>query len=82
MAANPLAMKLLVFAAFCLTMFATSRVHAEEDPEQAEIYAGINNLTDREPPIVGNSAGSNGNTYPGLCDALGRYLFLGVGMGF
>lgn len=48
----------------------------------AKIYAGINNLTDREPPIVGTSDGSNGNTYPGLYDALGRYLFVGMGMEF
>ncbi len=50
--------------------------------ENAKIYAGINNLTDREPPIVGTSGGDNGNTYPGLYDALGRYLFMGVGMEF
>ena len=50
--------------------------------DNAKIYAGINNLTDREPPIVGSSSGSNGNTYPGLYDALGRYLFMGVGMEF
>ena len=50
--------------------------------DNAEVYAGINNLTDREPPIVGNSARSNGNTYPGLYDALGRYLFMGLGMEF
>ena len=50
--------------------------------DNAKIYAGINNLTDREPPIVGTSAGSNGNTFPGLYDALGRYLFTGIGMEF
>ena len=50
--------------------------------DNAKIYAGINNLTDREPPIVGTSSGSNGNTFPGLYDALGRYLFVGVGMEF
>ena len=50
--------------------------------DDAQIYAGINNLTDREPPILGNTSGSNGNTYPGLYDALGRYLFMGVNMEF
>ena len=50
--------------------------------DNAKIYAGINNLADREPPIVGNSPGSNGNTYPGLYDALGRYLFAGVSTEF
>ncbi|MCY3852139.1 MAG: TonB-dependent receptor [Gammaproteobacteria bacterium] len=50
--------------------------------DKAKIYAGINNLTDREPPIVGNSTGTNGNTFPGLYDALGRYLFMGASMEF
>ena len=50
--------------------------------DNAKIYAGINNLTDREPPIVGTAGGANGNTFPGLYDALGRYLFMGVGMEF
>ena len=50
--------------------------------DNAKIYAGINNLTDREPPIVGTSGGDNGNTYPGLYDALGRYLFMGAGIEF
>ena len=50
--------------------------------DQAKIYAGINNLTDREPPIVGNSTGTNSNTFPGLYDALGRYLFMGASMEF
>lgn len=50
--------------------------------DSAKIYAGINNLADREPPVVGTTPGSNGNTYPGLYDALGRYLFVGMGMEF
>ena len=50
--------------------------------DSAKIYAGINNLTDKEPPIVGNSSGANGNTFPGLYDALGRYLFAGMIMEF
>lgn len=44
---------------------------------------GANNILDREPPIVSQSAApisafGNGNTYPGLYDASGRYLFVGV----
>lgn len=44
---------------------------------------GINNIADKEPPIVGSSAGGsnafyNGNTYPGVYDALGRYMFAGI----
>ncbi len=51
-----------------------------------QLRTGINNLFDREPPIAGNGAGpaseGNGNTYPGLYDALGRYGFLAVSLSF
>jgi outer membrane receptor protein involved in Fe transport len=55
---------------------------------------GVNNLLDKQPPFVtsgnGNRAGSNlcptgpcnGNTYPAVYDALGRYLFAGVTLDF
>ncbi len=58
---------------------------------------GANNIFDREPPIVGNTTpvgGSgpggapssppfgNGNTYPQVYDALGRFLFAGVTVDF
>jgi len=47
---------------------------------------GANNLFDREPPIVGgevsNAPYGNGNTYPQVYDALGRYLFAGVTVDF
>ncbi len=44
---------------------------------------GVNNIADKEPPIVGSSSGGtnalyNGNTYPGVYDSLGRYLFAGL----
>ena len=43
---------------------------------------GVNNVFDREPPLVGQQNCSatfcNGNTYPMSYDALGRYLFIGV----
>ena len=45
---------------------------------------GVNNLFDRSPPILGGSSntsaeqGTNGNTFPSLYDALGRYFFAGV----
>ena len=44
---------------------------------------GVNNIFDKEPPLIGAStAGStalyNGNTYPGVYDALGRYLFMSI----
>ena len=54
--------------------------------ERFSIRAGVNNLFDKAPPIAGNLAGpassGNGNTFPGLYDALGRYLFIGLSVGF
>ena len=52
-----------------------------------ELRLGVNNILDREPPIVtsGQSDGTgsacptgvcNGNTYPGTYDALGRFLYV------
>jgi len=47
---------------------------------------GANNLFDRQPPIVGgevaNSPFGNGNTYPQVYDALGRFVFAGVAVDF
>ncbi|MDE0207217.1 MAG: TonB-dependent receptor, partial [Candidatus Tectomicrobia bacterium] len=46
------------------------------------LRAGINNLLDKAPPLVGGAAGpsieGNGNTFPGLYDALGRFVFIGL----
>ncbi len=46
------------------------------------VRAGVTNLFDKAPPIAGSAAGpsiqGNGNTFPGLYDALGRYWFAGV----
>ncbi|MFC3031418.1 TonB-dependent receptor plug domain-containing protein [Pseudoalteromonas fenneropenaei] len=52
--------------------------------ENVTFRAGINNLLDRQAPIVPNgpSGISNGNTFPGPYDALGRYLFAGVTLSF
>ena len=53
---------------------------------------GVNNILDRQPPLVtsgGGGTGSqcagvfcNGNTYPGVYDALGRYLYTGITLNF
>ncbi|GAB5379446.1 MAG: TonB-dependent receptor [Aliiglaciecola sp.] len=45
---------------------------------------GINNLLDKEPPIVPNTPSGigNGNTFPGPYDAMGRYIFAGVNFSF
>ena len=51
-----------------------------------QVRFGINNLFDEEPPIAGNGAGpsisGNGNTFPGMYDALGQYWFLAAGVTF
>ena len=47
----------------------------------ATLRAGMNNVFDKEPPIAsaaGPSIGGNGNTFPSVYDALGRYWFVGV----
>jgi iron complex outermembrane recepter protein len=54
---------------------------------------GVNNMFDREPPLVGSGDASgnasacptgpcNGNTYPAVYDALGRYIFAGATINF
>lgn len=52
-----------------------------------QVRGGINNLFDRDPPIVdSNIAGpggfGNGNTYPGVYDSLGREFFFGATLKF
>jgi outer membrane receptor protein involved in Fe transport len=47
--------------------------------DQANVRLGINNVLDNDPQInasVGTTG--NGNTYPQVYDALGRYIFAGV----
>jgi outer membrane receptor protein involved in Fe transport len=51
--------------------------------EGIEFRAGINNILDRQPPLsnqVGGAGGSfgTGNTFPGVYDALGRFMFVGT----
>lgn len=48
------------------------------------LRAGVNNVLDREPPFVpqGVTARENGNTYPGIYDALGQYWFVGTSVSF
>lgn len=53
---------------------------------------GVNNILDREPPLVTSGGGGganlcptgpcNGNTYPATYDALGRYLYAGITLDF
>ncbi|QIL89950.1 TonB-dependent receptor plug domain-containing protein [Microbulbifer sp. SH-1] len=49
------------------------------------VRSGINNLLDEEPPLTADAGAGifgNGNTFPGIYDALGRYAFLGVTVDF
>jgi outer membrane receptor protein involved in Fe transport len=54
---------------------------------------GVNNILDREPPIIGANGTStvinacpgtvcSGNTFPNVYDAMGRYIFAGVTLDF
>lgn len=54
---------------------------------------GMNNVFDKEPPLVTSGSGAfggsacagtvcNGNTYPGTYDSLGRYIYTGVTLDF
>ena len=47
--------------------------------ENLTLRLGVNNLFDQDPPLsasVGTGVG-NGNTFPTVYDAMGRYVFLG-----
>jgi iron complex outermembrane recepter protein len=54
--------------------------------KNAKISLGIVNVTDKDPPVVGNEASStsitSGNTFPGAYDVLGRIYSLGVNVSF
>ena len=48
--------------------------------EGVDLRAGVNNILDTEPPVIGLSAlplpAGNGNTFTGAYDYLGRYVFV------
>ena len=50
------------------------------------VRVGINNVLDKDPPQLTsdyfNSAFVNGNTYPQVYDALGRYVFANITVNF
>jgi len=46
--------------------------------ETHDVVIGVNNVLDREPPMVGGSLATNANTIAGFYDTLGRYLFANV----
>ena len=45
--------------------------------DNTRFRVGINNVFDKDPPISYSQNG-NGNTYPGVYDAMGRYIFFGL----
>ncbi|HWN47430.1 MAG TPA: TonB-dependent receptor [Steroidobacteraceae bacterium] len=49
--------------------------------EKAEIYAGVNNVLDEDPPIVAGFGGY-GNTFPSTYDYAGMTVFMGVNVSF
>jgi len=52
--------------------------------ENVSVRLGVNNILDEDPPlssVVGTAPG-NGNTYPQVYDALGRYVFMGATFDF
>ena len=54
--------------------------------DKAQLSLGITNVTDEDPPIVGNEHGStsfnSGNTYPGTYDTLGQVFTVGLNVKF
>ena len=50
--------------------------------ENITLSAGINNLLDKEPPMVGGTLSTNANTVAGFYDTLGRYMFTNVNLRF
>ncbi|WBY17567.1 TonB-dependent receptor [Erythrobacteraceae bacterium WH01K] len=45
--------------------------------------AGVNNLFDKDPPIIGSAySPSNGNTFPGIYDPVGRNIFVRAALEF
>jgi iron complex outermembrane recepter protein len=49
--------------------------------QRLNLRLGVNNIFDKEPPIVGAPA-ANGNTFPQVYDALGRYIYAGFTVDF
>ncbi|MBU3022270.1 TonB-dependent receptor domain-containing protein [Aestuariibacter sp. A3R04] len=50
--------------------------------EHVQVSMGVNNILDKEPPMVGSSLATNANTVAGFYDTLGRYLFTNVTVSF
>lgn len=46
------------------------------------IFGGMNNVFDKQPPILGFRAGGDHSTNPQLFDPLGRRFFIGASVAF
>ncbi len=79
--ANPIPGNLRISAQDYFDLSFTARL-----AQRLNLRIGANNIFDKDPPIAGSQsipAGfGNGNTYPQVYDALGRYLFAGFTVDF
>lgn len=50
-------------------------------PANVELYGGIQNIADKDPPVMGSSQ-ANANTWAATYDVEGRVMFLGVNVKF
>lgn len=50
--------------------------------EHVTFTGGINNIFDKEPPMVGNTIASNANTVAGFYDTLGRFVHVSFNLKF
>lgn len=51
--------------------------------DKASLLLGINNVLDEDPPLNSNvGTTGNGNTYPQIYDAVGRFIFVRASVGF
>ena len=50
--------------------------------ENSDLVIGVNNVLDKEPPLVGGTLTTNANTIAGFYDTLGRYVFANVSVRF
>jgi iron complex outermembrane recepter protein len=60
-------------------------LHATYNWDKVSLTVGINNVLDKDPPLVGGSELpflSDNNTFPTMYDSLGRYLFAHVTIDF
>ena len=62
-------------------------LHVSYRYEKATLRVGVNNLLDKDPPVIaggtqGNSIYAESNTYPSVYDTLGRFLFAQVTVDF